>query len=429
MAKKGKKEKAEKSPEQNEPHVPISGRQKIISWAVFIPTLITVFISLISAVFPALVTRVTSPLQNSIYKPDIINPFQFGILAVPLIVVNVIILVIGITYYKGSIDRKFFRSITNFNLSRKRSLIILGIILIVFAGATAGQLGTEETWDDYKDVKKLAKSFAISDFAQGVQPHLKFLLLSVSLNIFGNIRVIPFIASIILLALTYFFTSEITQNRFAGIVSTLLLVQSGVFLSYSTSATYDNFWILLYLFSLYLIHKKWPPSAISYILSIFAKSLTLSFLPMSLFFISRSNITRKAILYSLASYGGVILMAIGISLAFRTNFAYSTFGFDVVDFWKGFTDMAFQMRFDYVLVLFLLPLVVMLFFASRKGIIHADSIQIFFLTVLLTTPFLIGFTTQTNQPYRFVSLSLFFAIGVGVLLSKRTRTKVELSST
>ena len=429
MAKKIKREKAEKFPEQNEPQVSISGRQKIISWAVFIPTLVVVFISLISAVFPALVTRTTSPLQDSIYKLDIINPFQTGILAVPLIVVNIIILVIGIAYYKGSKGKKFFRSISDFNLSRKRSLIILGIILVVFVGATAGQLGTEETWDDYNDVKKLAKSFAISDFTQGVQPHLKFLLLSASLNIFGNIRVIPFIASIVLLALTYFFTSEITQNRFAGIVSTLLLVQSGVFLSYNSSATYDNFWILLYLFSLYLIHKKWHPSAISYILSIFTKSLTLSFLPMSIFFISRSNIAKRAKLYSLASYGAVILLAIGISLVFQASFTFSTLGFDAVDFWKGFTSMAFQMRFDYVLVLFLLPLTVMLFFASRKGVLHADSIQIFFLTVLLTAPFLIGFTTQTNQPYRFVPLSVFFAIGVGVLLSKRTRAQAELSST
>jgi hypothetical protein len=32
---------------------------------------------------------------------------------------------------------------------------------------------------------------------------------------------------------------------------------------------------------------------------------------------------------------------------------------------------------------------------------------------------LTGFTNQTNQPYRFMPLVVFFAIGVGVLLSKR----------
>ena len=39
--------------------------------------------------------------------------------------------------------------------------------------------------------------------------------------------------------------------------------------------------------------------------------------------------------------------------------------------------------------------------------------------MLLIAPFLTGFSDQTNQPYRFVPLVTFFAIGVGVLLSKR----------
>jgi len=37
----------------------------------------------------------------------------------------------------------------------------------------------------------------------------------------------------------------------------------------------------------------------------------------------------------------------------------------------------------------------------------------------LTAPILTGFTDQTNQPYRFVPLVVFFAVGVGVLLSKK----------
>jgi hypothetical protein len=76
----------------------------------------------------------------------------------------------------------------------------------------------------------------------------------------------------------------------------------------------------------------------------------------------------------------------------------------------------------------LLPVTVLLFFASRRGILHADSILIMILGVLLTSPFLVAITNQTNQPYRFVSLTVFFAIGVGVLLSNRIRKQVEVSS-
>ncbi len=38
--------------------------------------------------------------------------------------------------------------------------------------------------------------------------------------------------------------------------------------------------------------------------------------------------------------------------------------------------------------------------------------------ILFISPLLTGFTELTNQPYRFVPLVVFFAIGVGILLSK-----------
>ncbi len=403
-------------------------RNNIVSWAVFIPTLVVVFISLIPVVFPALIARSVSPIQDEVFKSDIINPFQIGTLAGPLIVLNIIILLIGIAYYKKSKGKGLFRSILRFELSQKRALIILGIILAVFTAATAGQTTTEELWDDYKGVKERVDSWTISDFAKSFEPHVKYFFLSASIHVFGNIRAIPFIASIVLLALTYFFTKEITQNRFAGIVATLLLVQSNVFLSYDTTSTYDNFWILLYLFSLYLIYKKWLPSPVSYLLSIFAKPLTIAYMPMSLFFIARSDISRKAKLYSLGLYGIIIIIMVAAALGLKTNLTGTGIGFDSANFWNGFSAMALQMRFDYIILIFLVPLTVMLFFASRKGVVHADSIMIFILIILLSAPFLTGFTEQTNQPYRLVSLSVFFAIGVGVLLSGRTSAAAELSS-
>jgi len=39
--------------------------------------------------------------------------------------------------------------------------------------------------------------------------------------------------------------------------------------------------------------------------------------------------------------------------------------------------------------------------------------------MLLISPILTGFTEFTNQPYRWVPLVVFFAVGIGILLSKR----------
>lgn len=423
-----KKINNEEASDSSEPVTQVTRRQKTISWAVFIPTLVVVSISLITVIFPALIARTTSTLPD-ILKPDIINPFETGSLTYPLIIINLILLGIGFLYYKKKHQgfRKLVALIHNFDLPKKRALVIITIILVIYIAASAGQISTQETWDDFKPVKERVDSWTISEFGKNFDVHVRYLLLSTSEHLFGNIRVIPFIASIALLVLTYYTTSEISQNRFAGIISMLVLIQSNVFLSYDTTATYDNFWILFYLFSLYLIYKKWPPSPVSYILSVFSKPLTIIFLPMSFYFIARSDITKKAKMISLGAYSIVIILLIVAIFTLHANLT-GTGEVDVNDFWKGFAALAIQMRFDWVVIIFLLPLTVMLFLASRKGIVHADSIMVLISGILLSAPFLIGFTTQTNQPYRFVSLVVFFAIGVGVLLSKRVMAQAELSS-
>jgi len=72
----------------------------------------------------------------------------------------------------------------------------------------------------------------------------------------------------------------------------------------------------------------------------------------------------------------------------------------------------------------LLPLTVGLFIASRKGILHADSIMFFILTMLLYPPFVSAFSYAVHPPYRFIPMIIFFAIGIGVLFSKRFNLKV-----
>ncbi|MDE1766176.1 MAG: hypothetical protein KGI27_07885 [Thaumarchaeota archaeon] len=428
MADKKKSPDQERKKEEGpRPARTFSIRLHLLSWAVFIPTLVTVLISLVAVVFPALIARTTSPFQSDVFSPNVVNPFQPGVLAAPLIIVNIIMLFIGIAYFKRSKCQTKIRKVATFEATKKQALIGVVIILAVFAAVTAGTLAKEETWADYTNVKHRVETWNISQFGKSFEPHFRYLLLSTSLGL-GNIRAVPFVASGALLLLTYFFTKNITGRRIAGLVSMALLLQSDIFVSYSTTASYDNFWILLYLFALYLIQKFWPPSPAPYLLSIFSKALTIAFLPMTFYFIARSNIPKKSKVYSLASYGIIAVAIAAGAAAYNTGLAGKPSPFDSSEFWQGFAAMAMQMRFDYVVVLFLLPLTVMLFFASRRGILHADTMMIFILAILLISPFLTGFTTQTNQPYRFVSLSLFFAIGAGILLSNKTRMQSELSS-
>jgi len=87
------------------------------------------------------------------------------------------------------------------------------------------------------------------------------------------------------------------------------------------------------------------------------------------------------------------------------------------EFWIGFTSFATQLRFDALVILFLIPLIIGLLFASTKNK-HAESMMVMIGGMLLIAPLLTGFSDQTNQPYRFVPFVTFFAVGVGILLSK-----------
>ena len=387
-----------------------------VSWAVFFATITVVIISLVSVVYPALVIRSTSFFDESQT-----SPFEIGAWAAPLVATNLMLLAIIIAYLKDRLPvqlAKSIRFIFNFEISKKTAFIVVLALLAIYVGASAGELSSEEIWEDYVGVKDRVKSWQPDKVLTSFEPHVRYFLLSSSLNLFGNIRVIPFIVSAMLLILTYYITKEITQKRFAGVVSMAILLQSSLFLFYGTSATYDNSWTLLYVFSLYLIYKKWPISPISYVVSIFSKALTILFLPMNLFVIYRSNIPRQKKIRLAISYGVIIIIIIsaplaGISLGGRPE------GFDPTGFWQGFAAWAFQTRFDGLVLVFTLPLVVGLFVASRRGILQADSVMVLIMGVLLSAPFLQGFTDQTNQPYRFVPLVVFFAMGVGTLLSKR----------
>ena len=97
-------------------------------------------------------------------------------------------------------------------------------------------------------------------------------LLDISQKIFQNIKVLPFVASILLVIATFFLTYQISKKRFAGIVSMIILLQSYTFLQFDTIAVYENFWVLFYLLSIFVIQKKWYLSPTLYAISIFTKA-------------------------------------------------------------------------------------------------------------------------------------------------------------
>ncbi|WP_016940155.1 hypothetical protein [Candidatus Nitrosopumilus sediminis] len=396
-----------------------STNSTIIPWIVFLFSISIVLISFISVIFPALILA-SDTVRIPGIQPITPDPFETGVWSGGVIITSIIIFSLAILHHKKKIPAlsKLFEKIFSFEISKKTSLIVLVILLTIYIISSAGELATQENLEDYVGVKNRLETWSV-DKITSFEPHVRYALLSASMNLFGSYKIIPFLASIALLITTYLITTKITNKRFAGIISTIILLQSSVFLTYDTTVSYTNFWILFYLASLYAVYRFWPLSPVAYMLSILSKALTVAFLPMSIYFILRSQIPRKQKIIVSSITAGMILAG-GLAATGSLSPTQGTEeAFDAKEFQMGLTSFAYQLRSDGAVMLFMIPLMVGLFIVSRKGVKHGESMMVFISGMLLVAPILTGFTTQTNQPYRFVPLVVFFAMGVGVLLSKR----------
>jgi len=294
-----KKQEETNSPEPDSPENKLSKKKSLPCWAAFLFSVLVVLFSLVSVVFPALVASSDSTISEfQEYGIELVevDPFSIGVWALALVAANIVVFGIAILYFKNRLPSSISKSlefIFNFEVSKKITFLIIVLLLAIYVASSAGDLFIEEEWEDYPGVKQRLESWSPEQITTKFEPHVKYFLLWSSFVLFGNYTIIPFIASISLLLLTYFFTVKISKKRFAGIIAFLILIQSNIFLTYDSTVSYTNFWILFYLLSLYLVYKIWPLSPVSYLLSIPSKTLTVLFLPMSLFFIYRSEISRK----------------------------------------------------------------------------------------------------------------------------------------
>ncbi len=248
--KQAKESSAEKPPESSKLQ---KIRPNTISWIVFLFTIFMVVLSLIPVVFPSLIVAGFTEV-NELERFDIsgkqIEPYEAGPLAGALFVTSGIVFGLAILHFKNKLPQsisKAFQFIFDFEVSKKVAIVSMVIILAIYVAASANELAEEEQWEDYIGVKKRLETWSPDQMIRSFEPHVNYFLISSSMILFGNYAVIPFLASITLVIMVYFFTKQITNKRFAGLVAASILLQSNVFLTFDTSVAYTHFWILFYL--------------------------------------------------------------------------------------------------------------------------------------------------------------------------------------
>ena len=395
----------------------------VLSYLVFLSTISIVIISLFAIIFPGFFISIYFP-----YNVEIV-PFEPSIWLIPVSSFSFVFLVLGFVYYKRKLPVQVYKCIQfilNFEIS-KRITVILGIIIFVFyIGFSVNELSINEEgqFPDYNILKAALQIWPSTEsddiyVQEQNSRYVRMVLLGTSLEVFQNIKILPFVASISLLIVTFFLTYQISHKRFSGIVALLIILQSHTFLFFDTVAVYENFWILFFLISLYLINRKWQLSSILYLLALFSKAFIFVFFLSTIFYIYRARISSRKKIWAMCSYGGVILIILTVF-----SFGDSVYG-DIInisdsEFFLALNTLGYTLRYDVFIILSLLPVTIGLFFTSRRGFLQADSILILILASLLAGPFismLTGF--YFVLPYRFLPLIVFVAIGIGVFLSKK----------
>ena len=397
---------------------------QIISYIVFFCTLVVVLLTLTPIIFPALFSSFFGMFTENL------DPFELGYQSVFFIVSNILILGFGVAYYKKKIPSLVYNvveKIRTFEIPKRVSMVSLAVILAVYIGLSAPELFLNEgdQWSDYNAV--LIPALEIWPFGEAddiyVQEqndrYVRMFLLDASLDVFQNIKLLPFIASILIVVFTYLITVQFCQKRFAGIISVVVLLQTYTFLKFDTTAVYENFWVLFFLISLYVIEKKWFLSPIFYIIAFYTKAYVAPFFLLTLFTTYRSQVSRRTKIAILISY--IIIVSAAVAIIFLGDTVYP----DVIEvnsskFMLGFQVIMAQLRFDLFFIMTLLPVTVGLIFLSKNKLKHADSILILIFGTIITSPILVTFTYHYEiLPYRFIPLLIFFSIGVGMFFSKK----------
>ena len=396
---------------------------KAVSYAVFFCTLLVVSLTIISLVFPALFSSYFGKFGENL------DPFESNNQSIYFIVSNVVIFGFGIAYYKKKIPLLIYdviEKIRTFEISKRVSIISLAVILVVYVGLSIPELSIDEStqWGDYGILEDGLEiwPFGQSDdvtIQEQNDRYVRMFLLDISLDIFQNIKLLPFIASILVVVFTYLITVQFCQKRFAGIIAIIVLLQSYTFLKFDTIAVYENFWVLFFLISLYVIQKKWFLSPVAYILAFFTKAYVAPFFLMTLFTTYRSQIPRRTKIAILISY--IIIVSVAIAIIFLGDTVYpDVININYSKFILGFQTISAQLRLDLFFIMTLLPVTVGLMFLSKNKLKHADSILILIFGTIIASPILVTFTYHYEiLPYRFIPLFVFLSIGVGMFFSKK----------
>lgn len=302
------------------------------------------------------------------------------------------------------------RKILHLQLPTKVAYFILVVLVATFVLLTFDNLTDQERYGDLYYADDAVENFPEHFDWMGV---VKVAIIFTSQQVFGDIGMIPYLGSLSLLVVTYFFVLQFTGNRVAGLISVAVLVQSTTLLNFSGSAVRDSIWVLLYLLSLLVVRRKWYLSPTIYVLSYFSKVLVISYLPLSLFYLYRSSVSIDTKIKAIIPYCILLIGGLVFALFISRNISLEPVSLPSFSFLVR--SLSSYLSYDSWIMPFFLPVITGLFLHSRRGILKNDSIIFLIIGITISYALLAVFTDNLYEYYRLIPMVVFLAIGTGCL--------------
>ena len=176
-----------------------NSKGKIFTLFIAIFSFFIVVITLLSVIFPALI------ISNIGIQSNDLEQFEIGNDGFIILLCNIVIVSLGIAYYKNKLPSQFQKGLSNLlqkQLSKKITIIILVVILLPYIVLSSPELLIDEGSQapDYqiflaaKNIFPFGKT-TFTEAAEQNDRYVRMILLITSLEIFQNVKIIPFLGS------------------------------------------------------------------------------------------------------------------------------------------------------------------------------------------------------------------------------------------
>ena len=318
-------------------------------------------------------------------------------------------------------------------MQQKNYYYILAAIIVVFTIISIPELlrpiglGWEEEHITY----------AIENCSEYGQPFqraaFKFYQFCASEFIFGNHKIITFAESIGIILLVYLITVKFTNKPYTGLIAASLIVGTHTFIDNAPTGYNSTEWVFFLLLSVFMSFKRPILTGVFFAVTLFAKAITLFYLPFVIWMILKSDATKrnkKIAILSLVPVVALVILWTGFvgehiiqpSISIGLNPDIMIVLYNPV---YNFTEETF----DYVYLFGFIPLSLIGLYLMRKQwkvAVPMMSMILFMFTMQIWLPL---FSEYAMGNYRNVAMMTFVAISLGVLSNHKHQPVVRFVNT